>query len=228
VAIFNRSTHSIVPGLDVSISGLADAYTGHHRMKNIPPVILPPGDYVIVAKGYGPGEMNGNAVVSGIPYPAGDTHGGAISFGSETSYGPDDPSGFSYPSTAGNFGNAPVFLAGTFDYTVNTSCNTASRTDMVDNAVQTIAQRSAVTAAVYPNPGRGQFMIQLAGVNTSTLHVAITNASGQVVQQKQLNVAGKMPLLSLPFDLTRQPAGIYFIKIQGPDGVATMKVVVER
>src|SRR5205823_11316535 len=63
VAIFNKNTHAIVPGLDAIIIGGADSYAGNHRMKNITPVNLSQGDYVVVAKGYYAGELDGNAGV---------------------------------------------------------------------------------------------------------------------------------------------------------------------
>ena len=116
VAIFDAATHAIVPGLDVNIMGNADAYTGNHRMKNITPVILPPGNYVIVAKGYHGGEMNGNRIQPGIPVNAGDlnTGNGAISF-IRSKYSEDNPNGFNYP--AYNYDPSPnVFLAGTFQF----------------------------------------------------------------------------------------------------------------
>ncbi len=34
VAIFNKTTKTIVPGLDAIIIGSADSYSGNHRMKN--------------------------------------------------------------------------------------------------------------------------------------------------------------------------------------------------
>src|SRR4029077_18204456 len=116
VAIFNRNTQTIVPGLDVIISGNADHYTGNHRMKDLAsPVTIPPGDYVIVAKGYHAGERNGNSFQGGGPYPTGDNGGSAITYGNEASYGPDDAFGFSYPGSSVNIGDPHIFLAGTFD-----------------------------------------------------------------------------------------------------------------
>jgi cytochrome oxidase assembly protein ShyY1 len=149
VAIFYASTHNIVPGLDVFITGNADAYTGNHRMKNIPPVMLAPGTYVLVAKGYNATERNGNRNIPGIPANASDLNdgNGAISF-IGSSYGNNTPVGFVYPAN----GYAPVnpWIAGTFKFDIptggvivqNTVSITVTATDNNGNDVQ---QNATVT-----------------------------------------------------------------------------------
>jgi hypothetical protein len=123
VAIFNKVTRTIVPGLDATIIGNADAYSGNHRMKNISPVTLMPGDYVLVAKGYNSTELNGNTE-GRTTYPAGDLGNGAISYASTCLYG-SAASGFAYPTTIdGGPGNR--YLAGTFSYAVITGNSTTS------------------------------------------------------------------------------------------------------
>lgn len=111
VAVFNKITRTIVAGLDVNISGNADEYTGNHRMKNVNPVVLPPGNYMIVAKGYNQNELNGN-VGYGTPRGGVDSAGGAVTFTGTSAYGPVN-SGFAYPA---NNDGGPVnrYLAGTF------------------------------------------------------------------------------------------------------------------
>ena len=116
VAIFNKSTRAIVPGLNVVIIGNADSYVGNHRMKNVTPVTLTPGSYVVVAKGYNSTEMNGNAGW-GTPFPVGDLGGGAISYAGSCMYG-SEGSGFSYPTNPdGGPGNR--YLAGSFMYSTS-------------------------------------------------------------------------------------------------------------
>ncbi|NNF01497.1 MAG: HYR domain-containing protein, partial [Bacteroidia bacterium] len=109
VAIFDLNTSSMVAGTDVKISGSLDALTGNHRMRNIDPVLLPPGNYTVVASGFGPIDKNGN-FNTGSPFA--DFEGGSsISLGansrfSQTSFGVPissvSPSGY--------------FLAGTFTF----------------------------------------------------------------------------------------------------------------
>ena len=125
IAIFNKATKTIVPGLDAIISGNADAYSGNHRMKNIPAVTLMPGDYVVVSKGYNQNELNGNSE-GGTPFAMGDAANGAISFATACMYG-SVSAGFNYPGTPdGGPGNR--YLAGTFSYTTINSGSTGTST----------------------------------------------------------------------------------------------------
>lgn len=114
VAIFNKDTRNIVPGLDEVIIGMGDAYSGNHRMKNITPVTLMPGHYVLVAKGYCNSEMNGNLNAGGHAGYALDGGGGALTF-IQSLYSDDHAGGFGYPVY--DYAPSPnVFLAGTFTY----------------------------------------------------------------------------------------------------------------
>jgi hypothetical protein len=120
VAIYNKSTHALVAGLDEFISGNADEYTGNYRMKNVTPVTLQAGTYVIVAKGYNVNELNGNRNVAGIPNTPSDLNdgNGAISF-TGSSYGDDTPNGFSFP--ANDYAAINPWIAGTFKFDVPTT-----------------------------------------------------------------------------------------------------------
>ncbi|TDH18484.1 hypothetical protein EXU57_23075 [Segetibacter sp. 3557_3] len=113
VAVFNKSTHLPVPGLDVIVSGNADSYRLNYRFKNITPVSLPQGTYVIVAKGYNLYEKNGNADYGGGPYPTGDLGTGAIHFGTTKYWGENTASGFSFPKHSAN-GNVTCIPCGKF------------------------------------------------------------------------------------------------------------------
>jgi hypothetical protein len=137
-----------VPGLDAVRAGNADAYTGNHRMKNIAPVTLMPGDYVLVSKGYNQNELNGNAE-GGSPFPAGDLGNGAISYASTCLYG-SEGIGFNFPTTPdGGPGNR--YLAGTFSFSTgnsgaanNSHVVTISARDINGNLAQTTATVTVV------------------------------------------------------------------------------------
>ena len=117
VAIFNKDTRSIVPGLDVNIIGLADGFSNNHRMKNVAPVTLMPGDYVVVTKGYNKDELNGNGGTTG--YSSGDVAGGAITLISGGLWG-SSSNAFEYPTIVdGSTGHR--YLAGTFGYSIQNS-----------------------------------------------------------------------------------------------------------
>jgi hypothetical protein len=143
VVVFNKATHTIVTGLDVIISGNADGYTGNYRMKNITPVTLLQGNYVIVAKGYNANELNGNHIIPGQPEYGLDNSNGAITF-IESSYSDDNPSGFSYPQYT--YAPSPnVFLAGTFLYDVPGSGNGGS-SPIVVTIIATDSKGNTATA----------------------------------------------------------------------------------
>lgn len=113
VAIFNKATKAIVPGLDAIVTGQGDGYSLGYRFKAIAPVNLPLGEYVIVAKGYNQNELNGNSGM-GSPNVYGDLSNGAIAYVSGSLYG-TNLSGFNFPT---NGDGTKTYLAGTFSYSI--------------------------------------------------------------------------------------------------------------
>lgn len=113
VAIFNKATKAIVPGLDAVVIGQADGYNLGYRFKTVAPVNLTAGEYVIVAKGYNQNELNGNTGL-GSPVVYGDLSNGVISYVSGSLYGTSS-TGFNYPT---NGDGNKTYLAGSFSYLV--------------------------------------------------------------------------------------------------------------
>lgn len=150
VAVFNRNTQTIVPGLDVFIAGSGDPLVNKHRMRSITPVTLAPGQYSIVALGYNSAELNGN--IGSGPSSITNTNGGAISFVNGGRFGPSPSTSFVYPQSLDG-GPASRYHAGTFTYALpaignnvvlsvtdihgNTGTATASVT-VLDNIAPTI------------------------------------------------------------------------------------------
>jgi hypothetical protein len=162
VAVFNNATQTIVAGLDEFINGNVDAYIGNHRMKNVIPVMLPPGIYTIVAKGYNATELNGNRNIPGTPASATDLIDGigAIAF-IASSYGNNTPVGFAYPLNA--YPDVNPWLAGTLKFDVPTGGTTTTNTAIVaitatdnhgnaahKNAVVTVLDPSGVCGGIPP------------------------------------------------------------------------------
>jgi hypothetical protein len=112
VAVFNRNTQSIVPGLDVYIAGSNDPLVSFHRMRNVTPVTLPVGNYSIVALGYNGSELNGNSGVAGYPATNTNSNSGAIVFTGGARAG---STLFDFPGSADG-GPASRYHAGTFSY----------------------------------------------------------------------------------------------------------------
>jgi parallel beta-helix repeat protein len=266
VAIFNKTTQTIVPGLDVIIAGLGENYTGNHRMKNVPPVTLKPGMYMVVAKGYNTNELNGNATM-GSPAAIQDGNNGAVTFAVNGYYGSNDGgNGFSYPA---NIGGVPAYLAGTFTYksagatnssnnsvnnviisaqdnfgnlgqaiaTVTVLCNLGQNQRQANVSTSETAQSALVAQEIlkvgdglniFPNPSTGKFSLQLSNVSSQQTTIEILSASGKTVTKKALGSLGAVASSKVDFDLSNQPAGVYFIKVFGSDGVKTGKVVIQR
>ena len=106
VAIFNRDTQTIVPNLDVTISGSDDPLVNNYRVRSIAPVILEAGQYSVVAKGYGPDELNGNGTIIG----ATDDANGTIEFvGGGRNGNPDVTNNISFPTNI-DIGPANIYM----------------------------------------------------------------------------------------------------------------------
>lgn len=77
---------------------------------------------------------------------------------------------------------------------------------------------AAVNMLVYPNPSNGNFTIQLKDADKADIHVY--NMEGRLVQQ----VISAPALTSM--DLSANPAGVYFVKVQTAAGVSTIKMLI--
>jgi hypothetical protein len=117
VGIFNTTTTALVVG-PLSLSGntvaSAGAYDGNGDwFKPLPTaVVLPPGNYSIVAVGYST-DLNGNSTAPGYTPPAQNTGGGLITFSPNGRYDPV-PADTTLTFPTDTAGNPFQFLAGTF------------------------------------------------------------------------------------------------------------------
>jgi PEP-CTERM motif len=120
VGIYNRNTQTLVSPLLV-FSGAVDALLNGSRFRSITPLTLGAGQYSVVAWGYGPNELNGNAGCVGNPAAScfgtnpftGSTMNGegVIAFVGGGRFG----AAGSYP-TGPDGGPANRYLAGTFEF----------------------------------------------------------------------------------------------------------------
>lgn len=79
---------------------------------------------------------------------------------------------------------------------------------------------------VVPNPTDGRFELRLTSEMGNTAQIVITDANGAIVENRTVKLISKGQ--SVRFDLTRQTAGIYFIKLVTRQGVQMRKVVIQR
>ena len=75
-----------------------------------------------------------------------------------------------------------------------------------------------ISASVYPNPTTGYVNVEAQNIS----HITISNILGQVIYN------GKASGNEFTYDFSGYEAGIYLIRIETTDGVATKRVVVTR
>jgi hypothetical protein len=113
VGIFNRDTKTVIPGLEVSISGSNDQLINNHRVRFMTPVLLEPGNYLITAKGFNGIDRNGNGQNSS---KSTDNADGAIQFVGGGLYSSDfNINNFDYPTSVDG-GPTNRYISGTFGY----------------------------------------------------------------------------------------------------------------
>ena len=80
---------------------------------------------------------------------------------------------------------------------------------------------------VYPNPSSGQFTVQLSGDASSKVSILVTNLLGQLVAQKEVEMAHGKQMMSI--NISNQASGIYLLKVVTAEGVeSTQKIVLEK
>jgi hypothetical protein len=82
-----------------------------------------------------------------------------------------------------------------------------------------------VKSSVYPNPSTGLINVQL-GATKSKAEIIIMNGNGSIIERRV--VAADDVNKSIQFNLKKQGAGMYSIKIVTEEGVQTQKVVVQK
>ncbi len=75
----------------------------------------------------------------------------------------------------------------------------------------------------YPNPSKGQFRMEISGVQSAQSNLEILNVNGQVVYNNNLLINGS---LIKDIDINVEP-GIYFVKLSNSNGVKVKKLIVE-
>lgn len=94
------------------------------------------------------------------------------------------------------------------------------------NELVTEAQKARFVTGIYPNPTNGRFEIQLSNAKVGTAQVMIVNSNGGIVERKavQLNEGSQI----LKFDLSKQAAGIYLLRIISQENIRTEKIIIQR
>ena len=76
--------------------------------------------------------------------------------------------------------------------------------------------------SIYPNPNKGDFLLEGIQEGDYPLEISITDISGRAVYQQKYSFFSE----SIPLHL-QMPKGLYFLKVQSEKGIAHQKFVVE-
>jgi hypothetical protein len=78
---------------------------------------------------------------------------------------------------------------------------------------------------VFPNPASGWTNLQFTDFPVDTYQVAVHDMTGRLLHAQKINLNSTRFIL--PVDLTRLPAGAYFIRIASGDQATTRRLIVE-
>ncbi len=76
---------------------------------------------------------------------------------------------------------------------------------------------------IFPNPSTGSFGVDFEEVQTETLHVRVVNQTGATVFTEAFG--GVQPYTFYQFNLTNQPAGMYYLELRVGDKIYAQPVV---
>ena len=107
-----------------------------------------------------------------------------------------------------------------FDYNAPIVTNTTINEFMGTAGIATNNKQS--TFSIYPNPSTGKYSIELSeGTDVSKLTIEVSNLLGEVIYQSKIN--NKQSTI----DISKEPNGIYFVRIIGGEQALNQKVVRE-
>lgn len=100
-----------------------------------------------------------------------------------------------------------------------------SGSDTVQPAVLEVWQagKDETGFLIFPNPNKGKFILSVPGNQMPVKGITIVNSAGGVVERMQASEN----LLQAAIDLSNQPKGIYFVKIESGNGVYLKKIIFE-
>lgn len=143
-----------------------------------------------------------------------------------------DPAGYESGSAITGDASGNVYATGNlFDGGVFGSANMSgyNHTDVFVTKLTSFVGINTVLNApkafyVYPNPGTGNFTLDMENMSNEKTDITIYNCLGQAVHKKTNNSTSK-----LNFDLSKEESGIYFLEIKNDDKViANKKIIIQK
>ncbi|MCY7351252.1 MAG: right-handed parallel beta-helix repeat-containing protein [Cytophagaceae bacterium] len=90
-------------------------------------------------------------------------------------------------------------------------------------AAETSAEDGGLQVSISPNPTEGLLRLGIRGGAGQTLKVELFNGSGQTIRQQGIEQAQAEETLS--WDISRQPQGLYLLRVSGEKEAKTVKIV---
>ena len=108
---------------------------------------------------------------------------------------------------------------GQYKYGISTDGgNTIAWSDCLDKDVMTVDEQDGLEATIYPNPANNQLTIARVGMK----HITLVSVTGETLYEAEVD-ADKIAL-----SLNEYPSGMYFIRIQGDEGIVTKKFTIAK
>ena len=128
--------------------------------------------------------------------------------------------GWFYPEAAG----VGTHLL-TYTFVDNNGCDNSANLEVVVDDCTGIEHLSADNLKVIPNPGNGNFELQLSANFKGEYLMKIYNSSGKTILNKTVNFDGKNGLF---INLTSETEGVYYLNLIGNNEMISRKLVIVR
>jgi hypothetical protein len=109
-----------------------------------------------------------------------------------------------------------VTLTGTFCGCADTDVITI----IVLASVSIHEEVDGITTSIYPNPTQGFIQVDMVNTNDVDIQIQIIDAIGKLIETQKVNGID----IRTSFDLSNQPAGIYFIRVLTSGGILTERI----
>lgn len=125
-----------------------------------------------------------------------------------------------------------TFALGANDYSVevynNVNCsNSDSITLVIDPCTGILTPEiSGANILIYPNPSKGQFKIEISGLDQQDYNLGVFNSLGSQVFAEQIQPSGQSTQ-SWNIDLSAFAKGIYFVRLQSNNQIKVQRVIIQ-
>ena len=98
--------------------------------------------------------------------------------------------------------------------------------DISNLGVKKTAGSVTTEVLVYPNPSSGQLNVRFNGFKSSKATVVISNITGQIIVQKDVELTGNDQTITL--SIPNHNHGVYILKVTSEEATRTLKILIEK